>query len=203
MTAEPVRLRDRSWNLESGALRPPGSARMPEPDPHAPPPAYERPESRRAVTAAGTIEPEKPGKHDPYAAFRIRAFSFYSLGNFISVIGRLMLFIALEWEIYGRTNSATALGLVGLAIALPVVVLSLPAGHIADRYSRKSIIVWSQALSAVCSLALAWVSWKHLELPPWPLLQSGNRGLSAIASIFERQTNYHFDDLSLPLIYLI
>ncbi|MDQ3120025.1 MAG: MFS transporter [Verrucomicrobiota bacterium] len=176
---------------------------MTPPDSHAPPPGYERPDSRRPATAEGTLEQGKNGKHDPYAAFRIRAFSFYSLGNFIAVIGRLMLFVAVEWEIYERTNSATALGLVGLAIALPVVLLSLPAGHIADRYSRKTIIMWSQAISAVCSLALAWVSWNHLQLPAWPILQSGNRLLSGIAGIFEREANYHFDDLSLPLIYLI
>ena len=48
-----------------------------------------------------------------------------------------MLAVAVEWEIYARTHSATALGLVGLAIAVPVVTLSLPAGHLADRFSRK------------------------------------------------------------------
>src|SRR3712207_1912390 len=111
-------------------------------------PAYERPDSRRPTTAEGSLEP-RPARHDPYAAFRFRGFSMYSAGNFISVIGRLMLLIAVEWEIYERTNSATALGLVGLAIALPVLFLSLPAGHVADRYSRKTIILWSQALSAL------------------------------------------------------
>lgn len=177
---------------------------MPDDDekPHAPPSGYEVPSSRRPTSAEGSLEQPRT-RHDPYAAFRYRAFGFYSAGNVISVIGRLMLFVAVEWEIYERTNSATALGLVGLAIALPVVLLSLPAGHIADRYSRKSIILWSQAISAVCSLALAWVSLNHLNLPAWPILQSGNNFLHSVASVFERQTNYRFDDLSLPLIYLI
>ena len=44
-----------------------------------------------------------------------------------------MLAVAVEWEIYALTHSATALGLVGLVIAVPVVTLSLPAGHLADR----------------------------------------------------------------------
>jgi MFS family permease len=83
------------------------------------------------------------------------------------------------------------------------VLLSLPAGHVADRYSRKTIVLVTQALSAICSVALALVSWKHLDLPPWSILQSGNRFLASIAAIFERNTNYRFDDLSLPLIYLI
>ena len=170
--------------------------------PHAPQPGYEPPTVRRPTSAEGSLE-QQPEKHDPYSAFRHLGFSLYSTGNFISVIGRLMLFVAVEWEVYERTNSATALGLIGLAIALPVVLLSLPAGYIADRYSRKYIVLITQAVSAVCSLALALVSWKHLEIPPWPILQSGNNLLASIAGIFERHANYRFDDLSLPLIYLI
>src|SRR5205814_10077854 len=129
---------------------------------------------------------ERPaGRHDPYAAFRFPAFGFYTAGNLISVIGRLMLMVSIEWEIYARTHSATALGLVGLMIALPVVLLSLPAGHIADRYQRKYIVLVTQALSAICSFALAFVSWHHLAIPNWAVLRAGNHSLYRIASIFE------------------
>jgi MFS family permease len=175
---------------------------MPDHKPDEPPPPYEVARSRRPTTAEGTLE-RRPGKHDPYAAFRRPAFSFYAAGNLISVIGRQMLTVAVEWEIYARTHSATALGLVGLVIALPVLLLSLPAGHLADRFPRKNIILISQALSAICSLGLALVSWRHLAIPDWPLLRHGNHLLGSIASVFERHTYFHFDDLSLPLIYLI
>ncbi|MDQ6625015.1 MAG: MFS transporter, partial [Verrucomicrobiota bacterium] len=175
---------------------------MAERKPDDSPPGYETPTSRRPATAEGSLEPT-PAKHDPYAAFRFPAFSFYAAGNLVSVIGRQMLMIALEWEVYARTNSATALGLVGLAIALPVVVLSLPAGYIADRYNRRTIVLSSQALSAICSVGLAVISWNHLNLPPLRILQTGNRFLYSIASIFERQASYQFDDLSLPLIYIL
>ena len=83
------------------------------------------------------------------------------------IIGRQMLTIAIEWEVYARTHSATALGLVGLVAAVPIVALSLPAGHLADRFRRKSIILWTQAASAICSICLALVSWKHLNLRGW------------------------------------
>ena len=85
---------------------------MPERKPYAPPP---------------TADPA-PSIHDPYAAFRFRAFAFYTLGNFIAVTGRQMLTIAIEWEVYARTHSATALGLVGLVAAVPIVTLSLARG---------------------------------------------------------------------------
>jgi MFS family permease len=175
---------------------------MADEKPHAPQPAYEAPSSRRTTSGEGSVE-EQSRKHDPYDAFRFAAFSFYALGNVISVIGRQMLIICVEWEIYARTNSATALGLVGLVIAVPVVLLSLPAGHMADRYSRKTIVLVSQAISAVCSLGLALVSWNHLALPPLAILRGGNHLLYAIASVFERHATYRFDDLALPLMYLL
>ena len=114
-----------------------------------------------------------------------------------------MLTIAIEWEVYARTHSASALGLVGLAAAVPIVVLSLPAGHLADRFSRRSIILLTQALSAVCSICLAAVSWQHLNLPRLTILLRTNDFLRLVASAFERHAAFHFDDLSLPLIYLL
>ena len=97
--------------------------------------------------------------HDPYAAFRFGDFSLFTAGNLLSITGRLMLAVAVEWEVYARTHSATALGLVGLVIAVPVVTLSLPAGHLADRFSRKRIILVSQIFSAARRrMALALVS---------------------------------------------
>ncbi len=172
---------------------------MPERKPYAPPPPYEPARAH----AADTEEAQIRRRHDPYAAFRHRAFLFYSAGNGISITGRQMLTVAIEWEIYARTHSATALGLVGLAVALPVVLLSLPAGHLADLLTRRTIILWSQALSALCSLGLALVSWKHLSIPAWPILLHANRGLAAVASVFERHPSFHFNDRSVPLIYLI
>src|ERR1043166_118236 len=116
---------------------------------------------------AAPIAPAVPPfrRHDPFAAFRSRAYSFFTAGNLSSLIGRQMLAVAVEWEIYRRSHSATALGLVGLVFAVPIVGLSLPAGYLADRISRKQIIIVSQILSSISSVALALVSWQHLAIP--------------------------------------
>src|SRR5437867_8286878 len=136
------------------------------------PGSYESPEGERpAVTPPIGL---KPRAHDPYAAFRFGDFTLFTAGNLLSITGRLMLAVAVEWELYARTHSATALGLVGLVIAVPVVTLSLPAGHLADRVSRKQIILASQIFSAFASLALALVSWKHLAIPQIAPLRAGN-----------------------------
>jgi MFS family permease len=145
-----------------------------------------------------------PPRHDPYAAFRSRDFRFFTSGNLLSLLGRQMLAVAVEWEIYRRTHSATALGLVGLVFAIPVVGMSLPAGHLADRISRKHIILWSQVFSSITSALLALVSWQHLNIPQMSILRACNRGLSEIAGVFEQhQRTFHFDDASIPLIYLL
>ncbi len=166
------------------------------------PSSYRSPDRQREAPPL-PIENE-PRTHDPYAAFRFGDFTLFTAGNLLSITGRLMLAVAVEWEIYARTHSATALGLVGLAIALPVVTLSLPAGHLADRFSRKHIILVTQIFSALASLALALVSWKHLLIPQIAPLREGNRVLAAVAAIFERHhPMFHFDDASVPLIYLL
>ncbi|MEP7070898.1 MAG: MFS transporter [Verrucomicrobiota bacterium] len=157
------------------------------------------PEEEITAKPAGSIP-----RHDPYAAFRFRDFTLYMSGNLLSLTGRQMLAVAVEWEIYARTHSATALGLVGLVFAIPVVSLSLLAGHLADRYSRKHIIVIAQSFTVLTSIGLAFLSWKHLALPAWPALQSGNDWLARIAAVFERHgSQFHFEDRSIPLIYLL
>jgi MFS family permease len=166
------------------------------------PNSYESPDSQRPAVPL-PIELERRA-HDPYAAFRFGGFTLFTAGNLLSTMGRQMLAVAVEWELYARTHSATALGLVGLVIAVPVVALSLPAGHLADRFSRKRIILITQIFSAFASAALALVSWKHLAIPPVAVLRGGNRALAAIAAIFERHHPvFHFDDASVPLIYLL
>src|SRR5437762_948721 len=170
--------------------------------PSTDPRPYESPRGQRPALTR-PIEAE-PRRHDPYSAFRFGGFSLFTAGNLLSITGRLMLAVAAEWEIYARTHSATALGLVGLVIAVPVVALSLPAGHLADRISRKRIILVSQIFSALMSVALAIVSWKHLSIPSIAPLRGANGALAAIAAIFERHHPiFHFDDASVPLIYLL
>jgi MFS family permease len=76
----------------------------------------------------------------------------------LAVLGWQMLQVALGWELYERTGSALALGLVGLATAIPVVLLALPAGHLADRMDRKKIVVAAQVVFVTMSLALGGLS---------------------------------------------
>ena len=93
--------------------------------------------------------------HDPYAALRFKDFRLLLIGRLISSFSSEMLSFAIGWELWIRTHSALALGFVGLAQVIPVLLLSLPAGHVADQYNRKRIVLITQAFLAVCALWLA------------------------------------------------
>jgi len=96
--------------------------------------------------------------HDPYAVLRNRDYVLYLVGRLVAVLGQQMLTVAVGWELYERTASAMALGLVGLTQMLPMVLCTLPAGHAADNYERKRIILRSLGVIALASLGLTFIS---------------------------------------------
>ncbi|HEY3266282.1 MAG TPA: MFS transporter [Armatimonadota bacterium] len=98
---------------------------------------------------------------DPYSALRHANFRRYATGNILSIIGMQAQDVAVGWELYERTHSAMALGLVGLVEILPVLLLTFPAGHAADRFDRRRIVLFTQAIAVLCSLALAAISHAH------------------------------------------
>ena len=98
-------------------------------------------------------------RHDPYAALRYRDFRLLLTGRFLTAFGNEMLSFAIGWELWLRTHEAFALGMVGLVQVIPVMLLSLPAGHIADQYNRKRIVLISELFLAVCVLGLGWLSY--------------------------------------------
>jgi MFS family permease len=97
-------------------------------------------------------------------ALRVRDFRLLLAGSFLSMFGRQMLSVAIGWELYLRTSSALVLGGIGLAQVLPIIVLFLPSGYIADRYSRRYVVIGSQVVLALASLYLAFLSYQHGSL---------------------------------------
>jgi len=86
-------------------------------------------------------------------------------------IGLQMLEVAIGWEVYGLHRSALDLGWIGLAEFVPLFVLALPAGQLADRMPRRLIFAGALVLSASVGVGLALVSaagttavWAYLAL---------------------------------------
>jgi MFS family permease len=99
-----------------------------------------------------------PPQRDPYAALRFRDFRLLIIGRFIAQIGEMTVSVGIGWELYERTESALALGLVGLVQVIPVILLSLLGGYVADRYNRRMVTLISQVVLIVCSIVLAFLS---------------------------------------------
>src|SRR5262245_65751262 len=97
---------------------------------------------------------EQKDVHDPYAALRSPGYRRFLFGNVLSAMAMEMQSVAIGWELYQRTDSPAAIGFVGLAQFLPVLLIALPAGHAADRFSRKWTFVLAQLTMAAASATL-------------------------------------------------
>jgi MFS family permease len=97
-------------------------------------------------------------KHDPYAALRISDFRLLIGSNFLASLAQAILSVIVGWELYLRTHSALALGLVGLVQVVPNVVMSIPAGQYVDRHDLKRIMFFATGLNALAAAGLALLS---------------------------------------------
>ena len=78
-------------------------------------------------------------------------------GEFVSSIGDWLYLVALLVVVYERSSSAALLGLVGAARVAPYVVLSVPAGIVADRVERRLVLLISDLARGILMVLLAWV----------------------------------------------
>jgi len=87
-------------------------------------------------------------------ALKHRRFFYLWLGQLISVAGTQMQIWAIFWHIRTLTDQPIAIGGVGLARILPVIVFSLVSGAVADSYNRRTIIFITQSCAALLALIL-------------------------------------------------
>ena len=90
-----------------------------------------------------------------WRALRHRNFRLFFGGQSISVIGTWMTRVATSWLVYRLTGSALLLGTISFAGQIPTFLLAPIAGVVVDRIDRRKVLVWTQALAMVQSLALA------------------------------------------------
>jgi len=90
-----------------------------------------------------------------WRALRHRNFKLFFTGQSISLIGTWMTRVATSWLVYRLTGSALLLGIVGFAGQIPTFLLAPFAGVLVDRLNRRNMLVWTQVLAALQSLAMA------------------------------------------------
>ena len=98
-------------------------------------------------------------RSSPYEVLRNRDFLLYLIGRFIASFGQQMVTVAVGWQLYERTHQALALGLVGLTQMVPMIGLTLPAGHFADNHDRKRIIITGMLVMSMASIGLTLASY--------------------------------------------
>jgi MFS family permease len=87
-------------------------------------------------------------------AFAFRDFRRYQLARVAVILGAEAQAVAVAWQVYSITHRAIDLGYTGLALFLPGLLFLLPAGHVADRFDRRHVILCCYALQVFCTAAL-------------------------------------------------
>ena len=117
------------------------------------------------------------GSSHAWRALRHRNFRLFFGGQSISLIGTWMTRVATSWLVYRLTGSALLLGTVSFAGQIPTFLFAPFAGVWVDRLNRRQVLVWTQALSMVQSLALAALTLSHHITIPLLLALSVMQGI--------------------------
>ncbi|MBF0457260.1 MAG: MFS transporter [Nitrospirae bacterium] len=110
---------------------------------------------------------EEQGRRFP--ALYERNYRLFFIGQSISLVGTWMQQTALGWLVYSITRSSFYLGLLGMALSLPVLFFSLFGGVFADRFNKRNILITTQALSIIPALMLAFMTNVH-DINVWTIL---------------------------------
>ncbi|MBC8074703.1 MAG: MFS transporter [Chloroflexales bacterium] len=98
---------------------------------------------------------ERAARIPPLAPFRSRDFTLLWLGSFVSQAGSQMHVVAVSWQVYQLTGDPLALGGIGVARLVPLLLLALGSGVLADAFDRRKLMLVSQVAMLLCALALA------------------------------------------------
>lgn len=90
-----------------------------------------------------------------FSSLKVRNFRLYWLGMFVSLIGTWVQYVAQSWLVFQLTNSAFLLGVVGFLSSIPVFLLSLFGGVVADRMNKKNVILFTQSAFMFLAFLLA------------------------------------------------
>lgn len=97
-------------------------------------------------------------QHDPFAVLKVKEFVLFLNTRFFLTLAIQMQSVIVGWQIYKITKDELALGMIGLAEAIPFIAVSLFSGHVADSVSRKRIILIATSCLIFSTFALLYFS---------------------------------------------
>jgi MFS family permease len=126
---------------------------------------------------------------NPFAVLqRHRNFRLFWSGQTLSLIGTWMQSMAQGWLALELTNNAFLVGLVVAAGSLPIVLFSMPAGVLVDRYEKLRIVKLCQILLLLEATLLWWFTWSGFISIGWLLAFATASGLIGCIEIPARQS---------------
>ena len=96
----------------------------------------------------------KEEAHDPYEALRFKEFRIFLAIKFLITLAVQIEAVVVGWQLYSITKDTLSLGLIGLTEAIPALSVALIAGHIADNFRRKNIVLASFVFISLSSFLL-------------------------------------------------
>src|SRR5258707_4089373 len=117
--------------------------------------------------------PGKKQRIPPLAPFRSRDFSLLWFGSFVSQAGSQMHIVAVSWQVYELTKNPLTLGAIGVARIVPLVLLALGSGVLADALDRRKLMLFFQIALMLCSAALAIPGWLGIATVWWISILAG------------------------------
>jgi MFS family permease len=120
------------------------------------PPADDPPDADLGARTEGDPAAHADGRRLPYGlrAFSHRNFRLFWGGQLVSLAGTWMQQVGQAWLVLELTNDPLALGIVAAAQFLPVLVLGLFAGLVADAFAKRTALLWTQLAAAALAVVL-------------------------------------------------
>ncbi len=104
-----------------------------------------------------------------FSSLSVRDFRIYWVGMFVSLIGTWIQTIAQSWLVFELSQSAFLMGLVGFLGSMPIFLLTLFAGAMADRVNKRKILIITQAAFMLLAFVLAALTQLHL-ISTWHIM---------------------------------
>ena len=104
-----------------------------------------------AETPAATVD-----KPSPFGPFTFPDFTIYQVARILLILAGQFVILGLQVQVYQLTGSNLHMGMIGLVQFLPNLLMSLPAGHFADRWNRRTIVISCALANALTVGLLGW-----------------------------------------------
>lgn len=145
-------------------------------------PRFPQPPSPQPAVSAAAPRRARPSFQQTFAALRYRNYRLWFTGQLVSLFGSWMQITAQGFLVYQLTNSPAYLGYVGFASGVPAWLFTLYGGVIADRISRRTLLLVTQTAMMLLAFILAGLVFAGV-VQPWHIIALAF--LLGIANAFE------------------